>query len=426
MKKKKPERQINMKSKVHGRKSFLYIAFMAGLLLINFNSNLNIIIISLLVLSFIFCNLKHNFYMYIFFMPFDEILVIPMLGSIYRVFQLIIIIKFFYLGLKGKVEFTFKRSDFLLLVFLGGYVSCSFINYKDINILGLVINILIVIMLRRCFYENLDHHLSKIFKLFIISTCTAIVWGLIHRNFILGGDQEIHMMRFSGTQEPNVMALYINIALLFLLYIDWSFKRKIITFIFLYTGLFLTVSMSGLMLNVIVLSLYLILNKNIKLYINYIVWLTISVLSIIWLKDYLSVLDVPLARLQEKISFVLQGNYNSATTGRANLNSIYLNEFNQLNIYQKLFGIFTFNNKNILSYLNFNKINVSHNTYIDMLFSLGILGSFLFLGYAIKNLFSKITSEYFKCLLLLKLIIFISGFTLSMFNTRYFYVWMML
>ncbi|KRF60811.1 hypothetical protein ASG99_07695 [Bacillus sp. Soil768D1] len=419
-----------MEIKGEAKKTHLYCLFAIGLLLISFNNKLDILIISLIVICYFFLNLKNNFYMYIFLMPFDEILVIPMLGSIYRLLQLIIIFKFCYLTLKQRLDIKFNIVDIFLLLFLTGYIFCSIIIYRDINVLGLIINILIVIMLKQSISQNFVYHLTKIFKLFIFSTLIAIFWGLIHQNFILGGDQFISMMRFSGTQEPNVMALYINISILFLLYLKWELKKKAPLFILLYIGLFLTVSMSGFMLNSIIICLFFLLNKNtfvnIKASIKYFFILLLFILSIIILKDHLSVLDIPLARLQEKINYVLEGNLNSATTGRTELSNRYFNEYKQLDVHQKILGIFTFNNNNILTYFKLNKMNVSHNTYIDMLFSFGILGMIVFFGYVFRTICLNIKTEYFKCLLILKIVLIVSGFTLSMFSSRYFYVWMIL
>ncbi|WP_243495810.1 hypothetical protein [Priestia aryabhattai] len=417
--------------KLAQKKKLLYSFFATALLFINFNSNLDIIIMSIIVLCYAPLSLKDNLYLYVFFMPFDEILAIPMLGSIYRIFQAIILAKIFHLFIKRKLDPKFSLSDIFLLLFLIIYIGCSIILYGNMNVLGLFINILIVIIIRNSFIDNLDQHLSKIFRLFIFSVCMAIFWGLIHHNFMMGGDlRTIAMMRFKGTQEPNVMALYINISILFLLYLNMQIKKKILLLILLYTGLFLTVSISGLVLNLSIILIVLLLNKktyvSIKHNLSYFITLLFVILSVIFLRNYLSFLEIPLERFQEKLNYVLQGNFNSATTGRTELNDMYLQHFKEMALHEQIFGVFTLNGNNMWNYLHLVKVNVSHNTFTDMLYSFGVLGLLFLLIYVFKSLYSKVNIHFFKCLLVLKTTLLVSGFTLSMFDSRYFYVWMIL
>jgi hypothetical protein len=418
-----------MQMELDRKKLIFFILLGLALLCIRFNNYIDILIICIITLCYCFMSLKENLYLYIFFMPFDEVLVIPKIGSIYRLLQFIILFKYCFLNIKGKVDFKFILLDIMFLLFLLPLILSSVLIYRDLNVLGLLINILIIIILRQYFQDNFNFHLSKVFKMFIISTCIAIIWGLIHQNFMFGGDQLVQMMRFSGTQEPNVMALYINISILFLLFLNWNIKNKIPLFIFLYIGLFLTVSMSGFMVNLIIICLFIIFNRNLNnffiSYFKYIVIFIFFIFLIVLFKD-LPIIGVPLVRLQEKLNYVLQGNFSSATTGRTDLNSIYFDAFKQLNFYQKFIGILTFNNINILTFLGLNKINVSHNTYIDMLFSFGYLGLIIFNLYIILCLYFKKKNEYFRCLVVLKIVLLISGFTLSMFESRYFYIWMLL
>ena len=109
--------------KLAQKKKLLYSFLATALLFINFNSNLDIIIMSVIVLCYASLSLKDNLYLYIFFMPFDEILAIPMLGSIYRIFQAIILAKIFYLFIKRKLDPRFSLSDIFLLLFLIIYIE---------------------------------------------------------------------------------------------------------------------------------------------------------------------------------------------------------------------------------------------------------------------------------------------------------------
>lgn len=409
---------------------WIYISVVVISLLMGFNTVLSFLVTLFLVGIYLVIPLKENIFLLFFLIPFDEVFVVPGIGSIFRFLQVILIFKILHYVFKKKITITVKPFDITFLIFLIMYVGLSFIFFSDFNVIGMLINAFIFIISREILSSDFDESIQKIFSIFSGAVCVAILWGILHGNFISG---EGGIVRFSGTHEPNFFALFVNMGILFLLNSSFLKKTKTPLLLILYAGLFLTLSMSGMMLNVIMISLYLILNKKInfskKLFLYPLAIIALLAFILI-LRTQLTVLDELLIRLEERILLVISGNMNAATTGRTELQEFYLKKYFSLNVFQQFFGIFTIREINILNYfgltLDVYTLNFPHNTFIEMIFSFGYIGTVFFLIYSFRNLMIHRKSNHFTTLFILRVIIFISATNLSLLNTRHFYSWLIL
>ena len=409
---------------------FLYGGVAALSLMMGWSYPISLLITLILVGIYIVVPIKENIFLFFFLIPFDEVFVVPGIGSVFRFLQVIFLVKFFHLTFRRKLSVKIRPLDLVFLIFLIIYVVMSFLHFNDFNSIGMLINAVIFILAREIIKLDIERDLGKVLSLFVISVANGIIWGLLQNNFILG---EGGIIRFSGTHEPNFFALFVNMAIIFLLTSDRFKKSKIPLLLFLYLGLFLTLSMSGIMLNVIVIALYFILNNKIsfskKLFL-YPAAVILGITVLMMVRPQIPVLDGMLMRLEERIMMVMAGNMNAATTGRTELHEFYMDRFFSMSVFSQFFGIFTIREINVLNHfgltLDLYTMNFSHNTYIEMIFSFGFLGTFFFILYAIRNLWLHKESKHFTTLLILRVIIFISATNLSLLNTRHFYSWLIL
>ena len=108
------------------------------------------------------------------------------------------------------------------------------------------------------------------------------------------------------------------------------------------------------------------------------------------------------------------GDMNAASTGRANLFNSYLAEFIDGDLSEQLFG------RQVVK----TETMYSHNSYLDMLNCIGILGAILVFLLQISRIV-----DYFKCpernlLLLLKLVILLMAGTVSIFSAQFWQVFL--
>ena len=180
-----------------------------------------------------------------------------------------------------------------------------------------------------------------------------------------------------------------------------------------------TLSISGLLtlLVVIVLSLSLTQKSN-KVFLR--VCLILLALVFIFqvyvaLPENLHIdgVDDYIARVEEKLDFLEEGDYDAATTDRSALAKYKLNYFFQnLSILHQFFG---------LNALTIGDNFMSHNTYIDFLLQLGIVGAIISLLYAIVRLFHSITdikngAAASKYVLTVKALFLFFAFTVSIYQ----------
>jgi hypothetical protein len=133
--------------------------------------------------------------------------------------------------------------------------------------------------------------------------------------------------------------------------------------------------------------------------------------------------------IQSRIATLFSGNsLDSLSSNRSSLFTAYLNEFKQLPLYNQLFGGLNIFNPDLKIFYTMKFGNVSHLSYLDMLFMIGMIGSFflilLFISIVISNFFQykKTKNLYYLLLAYLKLTILFYGLTISIFPFRYFYL----
>jgi O-antigen ligase len=238
--------------------------------------------------------------------------------------------------------------------------------------------------------------------------------------------------RLSGTlNDPNYTAMAINIGILSLLYSNPfknAFVNKIIIFVLIIFLLF-TISLQGLLGAIIFTSFY-IISRLKTLSFNIIVLFLITIFSFNVILNFASkipAIELLSYRIESRYKIFMGGDYSKSTSGRYDFNTYYLNDFKKLEIENKVFGgtpyLTVEEIRNL--YLGRNS-QVTHNSFIDMLFYVGFFGTIVILLFFMKGIVGyyriskKIGNEPFFTIVVLKLYILYTCLGISIFPYKWF------
>ncbi|MHC0036438.1 hypothetical protein [Pseudoneobacillus sp. C159] len=387
-----------------------------------------------IILYLIFDKNNLLFILYPFFILFENQFLLPLgMGSISRIYILAFLIKYFLMHYRTNI----KMGLGLTIIFIKAIILFSLDIYNVLSgqiSLAIASNIIIIILLR-----TLTNHNKEIFNgellAFGIGALFSVFYGIVYStsinyNLLSGG---VSYSRITSTiSDPNYTAFIINVALIIFLGIKDIFKKNIQTFLFVIMLLFLimTVSIHGILTFITVFLIYVILYKGIKGKIKMAIYsLVFILLFTLFGGEYSAIL---INRISETVGFYNEGNYEQLTNHRSELSHLYISEFKSLPIKNQFFGgeLLTANEVTRMKYKNMVG-DVSHNSYIDMLFSLGIVGIIIvlfLLGLSIilnyKN-YKRQKNNIYLTLICLKLVLLIGSAGISIFPYKYF-IWLLL
>lgn len=404
-----------------------FLLSMILLILYNFNFLLNFLIVGIIIFLFWEFSIEDDLILYIAFIPWERVIFLPKLGSVFRIFQIIILFKIFYLVCFKNLKIKFKVYQLVIILGCLFYSILEVVLYKQFIGITLVLNLIILSFFN--IIKN-DNFIEKIYNNYVLSVIIAIFYGLIHLKFIKSWVSNLgYIYRFSGVYEPNYMAFYINLAIIIVITFGYknNKKKKIYCLFLLYLGLALTCSMSGILINLGIMFIYIIFKYrhcNIKRFI--VMTSKILIVSVILVTSIANIeLLKPIKiRIVNTIENVLQGNINEATSDRSDVVEKYFLIFEQETIEEKMFGNANFSSYNYAKKNDIsNIVHYSHNTYIDILFTFGLItGIILLLSIFIKMICNWIKNKNIT-MLLIRICVLTSIFGVSAFTSRVFYFW---
>lgn len=232
-----------------------------------------------------------------------------------------------------------------------------------------------------------------------------------------------------GVGDANYSALILCIGISSVLnYKKLHIAWRIATCTVMIAAMVETLSISGLIGLLIVVIFSFSLNKNFgKALFRVILILLILVLlfqlyTVLPDRFHVEGIDDYILRVEEKLGFAEKGDYDAVTTDRTELSAFKVNYFlNQTPLFRQLFG--------------FNALNIgdgfmSHNTYVDFLLQLGIIGTMLVVAYifvrAMRSfkLFRKEEVSH-KYIFTLKMLFLFFAFTISIYQGHIFLIFLM-
>lgn len=323
-----------------------------------------------------------------------------------------------------------KHVIFTMLMLF--YISISFLLYKDLSALRLAFPIIIIWSFRTSIIkENGDRILRELFLYYVSSVLCGILYGLLNYSFMdVRYSSFGSMLRFSGIQAPNYMALYINIALAIDLFSD-IFKPKLryILAIGLFLGVLITMSTSGLFIGLMILACFLIYNLKSRGNFRVVLTLTLVFIFLITLPLILYYFNINLPQIGA-ITRIVERNsdistFSTLTNKRSDLWYFYWKEFLNTGFVRSLLGSAVFSPlKNTT--LSIEQLAGTHSTYLELLWVFGFIGTLIFILYVITNLKEIKDSKYYLLIWIIKIVLFINMISISLITNRLFYLLILL
>lgn len=406
-----------------------YFVLAILLMLYGHNDNLNLFVLTTVTFLFLIYIKKDEFlYSYFPIIFFEQLLVLPFVeGSYFRVYQALFIIRILFDLINNKRLYPFSSrlniSAGVIFIFL------SFLYLNNLEaVASMAINVLIVLYILLQTGRAQKHKFyNDVFAVIGIFTAFSGVYGL----FFGSATDYGFTSRVSGIiGDPNYSALFYTLGIFSILGTD-SINRNIkkVIVIILLLLLLLTLSISGIVGATSLFILYKWFQSKRKGLL--VTSFVILIFSIFLSTDYER--GSTLYGLKHRITFILETtDLNVITSSRSSLASNYLKDFKELPLNNVLFG-----GKNVVSGEYRDVMvgkygQVSHNSYIDMLFMVGILGSIIILFFFIYMIhinlirYRRTSKEVYLSLSMLKITILYFSISLSIFPFRYFYTFLLI
>lgn len=335
--------------------------------------------------------------MFLFFE--DNMVVIPGL-SLFAVYSMLVLLKFFVLDkCEKKIPVFIIPAVIVMLLYALfampsadtaaarlGYIESgrtppadSIINMR--LIIGYILDsaVIIVLALRFSGNENICRTVCRTI------VCTAVfsgIYGYTAKNvFLYGGDTSDIVRYMASFNDPNYAGFFFNMAIFIVLCLE-EFKKpimKIPLLVVFYYFLVATGSMSGLIFNVVGLVLFTMFKYKYKALIG------LTVLAVIVAAAGFAVMKIPkirnlpaVANMEERIvrQFVnTEENEADMTSGRAKQWKNYWGYFKNQELERKLFGGNMIMSYSVDQSLKDKFGNVPHQAYISFLLDFGVIGA---------------------------------------------------
>lgn len=396
----------------------------ACFMLYHINQYLNLALLLLIVMVFISNIKKDIFYMYYFAMIFFEpIMILPFdLGSLFRIYQLIFLCKII-IEYKNRTAFNKLPLHKVILAMI--LITWALVQGMSTSV-SMVINLIILLHIFSSFTKRKDENYSlMLFIIFLFATLSGF-YGLFNGNEVDG--------RISGTiGDANYSALFYLLGFFSLLGTEviTSLRIKVILSLIIFIFMLMTISLQGI-LGFVLLSILYFLVKNKKVAIIMMLLIIIFAVIVYYLPIETRLLYGIKYRAMNSIQYFIAGDYSMLTSNRTDLFNDYLLYFFSQNNLTIFFGgqniVFGYAREYTLNRFSY----ISHNSYIDMLYAVGFVGTIYILGCFVYDIINNLKSyktsnkEYYLAIVFLKLTILWFSLGLSMFPFRYFLTFMFL
>lgn len=378
----------------------------------------SILSIFIVLLCFVLLVLDKLYLAYPFILFYNEYYGLVFGLSVQRIFSMIVLVLFAAKIIREHTIRVSKRIFIPLLVYVL-YSMIVITQYSMSDAIFTVVDVITCLVLISFYLYKNTENLKSFFRVYVAVCLVAILTGILSSNFYLQGTME----RFRATfEDPNYMGFFYTVPIFAMVSLR-LFKpviRWILVVVF-YGAIMASVSMTAVVVNIVLWLIYLFLIKKIS-------WKTILIsLIVIFVVQFLygygienpnvPILGTVCERIDEKLGNLIQGDMSAITTGRTDMTEEHLQYFWSLPIINLLFGGVPVNTSYIAPMFR----SVAHNEYIDMLLNVGMVGTFILLGYLITKVFKNYkkyrqTGEaYHLCLLMLNGIWIFYGLSLTMF-----------
>lgn len=418
-------------NKCNGGINIKYYSLLAFLFMIyGWNDYIDIMVVIFVAILFIlYIDNEEFIYSYFPIVFFEAVLVIPIIGgSFFRIYQMVFLIRVIREILKLErrtIDVKITINLIALIVFFGS--SVLYIN----DISGIVSSILnaaiLFYMYTQFIHKKGNEAYSQILAIVGFFVCFSGIYGLMYGTGIDYG----YTMRISATiGDPNYSSLFYTLGMFSILGTQSiSNKLKILLFSIIFVLLMLTVSMSGIFGTLLLLIIYIsVINYRKAL----VIVGTMITCFLVFLKVKFAYGSTLFGIQFRILQMIKSQDITYITSGRSNLIVEYAKLFCAQPLIRQIFGGTNTISGDFRDALVEAFDYVSHNSYIDMLYMIGIVGAVAIVGLFIQmirdnlKLYRVSNNTTYLSLAFLKLTILYYAFSLSIFPFRYFYTFFVL
>ncbi len=324
--------------------------------------------------------------------------------TIFKILLLLGVVKL-AMSISSRTKILINRYTILFLL-LAGYAILNLGDFLPGTVSLVICVITIFMMCFSSFKMRESEFFARAMFGYALFSVAAGIYGLLHGNSRVLTQNGIEMLRFCGTSaDPNIMSYKFILGMIALLYTDFIKSKylKIFLEIFLALMVFKTGSTTAIIALCITVAMSLLLQKpSLKKIITVSVSCFLIVFIVLNFDNFLvslskiNFLNVPTTRLLEQYHSFVGGNVSEATSLRTDIWDGYMNYFrNEQGLAKQMFGG---NVTNIYAIeKNFSSMSwaaAAHNTNIDILMCIGLVGLVLIYYIAIRALISDIKLYY--------------------------------
>ena len=301
----------------------------------------------------------------------------------------------------------FSRFNIKNKVIIGLFVIVAYAGLVLMSNIGIWTGVLFliqsVVSLLSLIQIKSNNEIHKGFKEVLVAICvSAMLYGIIFQN-IKGTYSEADGLikysgRYSGTKaDPNYMSFYYCLSLVVVLFREYKHNifKWILASIF-FVAIAISGSVTAFFIYAITLILYILLAQEKRFY-QKLFGVCLIVAAVIFFVYYikndltnLSFLNLLKGRLLEKIKFWLADDLDAFTTGRTEYSKLYLEFFFKQNVFRILFGGYQINSMGLVGEAANAIRYASHNSYVDVIMTAGLIGLVAFITLLLCNLRGKI------------------------------------
>ena len=393
------------------------------------------IILGLITGFFIVASMKGTLIMYLFFVLWENVGVFSFGLTLSFLLQMILFIKIIINCIRyNKIVFyNFSDVFFCILSFFYGVMN-FLIGTGGFTGIRLAINVVIALYSFTIYQdkEKSTGFWKAVFFTLMLSTIIASIYGFFNDT---ANDRWIagmgYVKQIYGTIGTARMGMYFCASLIYPVFYIKKKIVKIILCLILSLGALMTFSVTTLICLVMFWGcIILFKNKtNIakKIIGFFIVFLCLFMIIAFWDRISEIIIFKPISiRIESMVEALQSGNIDAATSSRSYLAEMYINDYKEYSIINKLFGSFFINRFSVITGYGWGVENYAHNSIIDILLYVGIFGIAAFFIKLVMRVNFLRKREEFLPVILLKLIFMLTGLSVSMLTNSYWFVFMVL
>lgn len=313
--------------------------------------------------------------------------------SVYRIFTILFLVVHCYKTQRPTISYRVLPP---LLVYIY-YLIVVVFSHSIKTMLFSFVDIICAIFLVYDYLSSRDE-MKRFFESYVVVCFLAFLTGMISRNEMSVmqnyGGKLLTISRFTATfEDPNYMGFFYTVAVFSIVALKmYRPITRVVIVVALYGMILTSMSMTAIIGNILLWTLFLLIRGNIRP--RTVLIVILSLLAAMSLYSYglehpnVKLIGDMSLRIQDKMNSLFLKDFDSFSTGRTSLSEVHFNIFNNSNIVSQLFG-----GRAVNSYF----IDVgqgadfsAHNEYIDMLLNVGIIGWVIMYGSVIISVIRKV------------------------------------